>query len=151
MKMFIIFLFQSSRMPFYGIDRIQFKCKLCKDNNICYGNFHHISVPEFIDAIFYGICRIQFKCKLCKDYNICYESFHHFSVPEFMDAFFYGIYKNKFKCKLCKERITFILKIFIIFQVFQSSWMPSFTVFNLNVNCVKTITFVMEIFIIFLL
>ena len=128
MKMFIIFLFQSSRMPFYGIDRIQFKCKFCKDNIICYGNFHHISVPEFIDAIFYAICRIQFKCKLCKDYNICYESFHHISVAEFMDAFFYGIYKNKFKYKLCKETITFILKIFIIFHVleFMDAFLYSF-------------------------
>ena len=82
---------------FYGIYRIQFKCKLCKDNNICYENFYHISVPEFMDAFFYGIYRIQFKCKLCKDNNFCYESFHHISVPEFIDAFFYGIYRIQFK------------------------------------------------------
>ena len=34
--------------------------------------------------------------------------------------------------------------------MFQSSWMPSFTVlieFNFNVNCVKTITFVMKMYI----
>ena len=40
---------------------------MCKDNNICYGSFHQISVPEFMDAFFFGICRIQFKCKLCKE------------------------------------------------------------------------------------
>ena len=61
-------MFQSSFNAFLcGIYRIQFKCKLCKDNNICYENFHHISVPEFMDAFFCGIYRIQFKCKLCKE------------------------------------------------------------------------------------
>ena len=36
----------------YGIYRIQFKCKLCRENNICYENVHLISVPEFKDAFF---------------------------------------------------------------------------------------------------
>ena len=36
----------------YGIYRIQFKRKLCRDNNICYENVHLISVPEFKDAFF---------------------------------------------------------------------------------------------------
>ena len=31
-----------------------------KDNNICYENFHHISVPGSINAFIYGIYRIQF-------------------------------------------------------------------------------------------
>ena len=96
----------------YDIYRIQFKCKLCKDNNICYKNVHHISVPEFMDAFFYSIYRIQFKCKLCKDntinVKICTPTgtrtqvlitfvmkFYHISVPEFMDAFLYGIYSER--------------------------------------------------------
>ena len=46
-------MFQSLFNAFlYSIYRIQFKCKLCKDNNICYENVHHISVPEFKDAFF---------------------------------------------------------------------------------------------------
>ena len=123
----------------HGIYRIQFKCKLCKDNSICYENFHHIFVGGSMDAFLYSIYRIQFKCKLLKDNNICYGNFHQIPIPEFMDAFFFGICRIQFKCKLCKETITFILKIFIIFLL-QSSWMPSFTIFiefNLNVNCVK--------------
>ena len=99
---------------------------------------YHISVAEFMDAFFYGISRIQFKCKLCKDNNICYENCHQISVPEFKDAFFYGIYRIQFKFKPVKT-ITFVMEVFIKF-LFQSSWMPSFSVFvefNLNVNCVK--------------
>ena len=65
----------------HGIYRIQFKCKLCKDNSTCYENFHHIFVPGSMDAFLYGIYIIQFKCKLCKDSNTCYENFHHISVP----------------------------------------------------------------------
>ena len=54
-------MFQSSfNAVLCGIYRIQFKCKLCKGNNICCENVHHISVPEFMDAFFCGICRIQF-------------------------------------------------------------------------------------------
>ena len=34
---------------FYGILRIRFNCKLCKDNNICYENFHHISIQPDTD------------------------------------------------------------------------------------------------------
>ena len=86
-KFLSYFCYRVQGCLFYGIYRIQFKCKLCKDNNICYGSFHQISVPEFMDAFFYGISRIQLKCKLCKDNNICYENFHHISVPEFMEAF----------------------------------------------------------------
>ena len=74
---------------------------MVKDNNICYENFHHISVPEFMYAFFDGIYRIQFECKLCKDYNVCYDSFHHISVRDSMDAFIHGIYRIQFKCKLC--------------------------------------------------
>ena len=56
MNIFIIFLFQSSGMTSFTVFyRIQFKCKLCKYSNICYDNFHHISVPLFMDAFFYGI------------------------------------------------------------------------------------------------
>ena len=61
-------MFQSSFNAFLcGIYRIQFNCKLCKDNNICYENVHHISAPASINAFFYGIHRIQFKCKFCKE------------------------------------------------------------------------------------
>ena len=67
-KIFIIFHVPEFMDAFcYGIYRIQFKCKLCKDNNICYDNFHHISLPEFMDALFYGIYRLQIKCKLFKE------------------------------------------------------------------------------------
>ena len=89
--MFFIFLLQKSLMSFYGIYRIQLKCKLCKDNNTCYENFHHISVPGSMDALLYGIYRIQIKCKICKDNNTCCENFHHISVPDSMDAFVHGI------------------------------------------------------------
>ena len=66
-------MFQSSFNAFlYGIYRIQFKCK---DNNICYGNFHHIFVPGYMDAFIHGIYSIQFKYKWCKDNNICYKIF----------------------------------------------------------------------------
>ena len=51
----------------YDIYKIQFKCKLCKDYNICYEIFHHISLAEFMDAFVHGIYRILFKCKLCKE------------------------------------------------------------------------------------
>ena len=34
---------------FYGIYRIQFNCKFCKDNNICYENFYHISIQPDTD------------------------------------------------------------------------------------------------------
>ena len=154
---------------FYGIYNIQFKCKLCKDNNICYENFHYIFATEFMDAFLYGIDRFQFKCKLCKDntinvknmyphrnlnpgnYSICFENFHHISVPEFMDAFFYSIYKFNLNVN-CVKTITVVIKFFMLF-LFQGSWMhfsKIFLEFNLNVNCVKTITFVIKIFIIFL-
>ena len=51
----------------YDTYRIQLKCKLCKDNNTCYENFHHISVSDSMDAFVHGIYKIQFKCKLCKE------------------------------------------------------------------------------------
>ena len=104
MKIFIILLFQSSWMhSFNNIYRIQFKCKLCKDNNICYENFHRISVPDFMDVSFMVFIEFISKCKLCKDSNICYKNFHHVSVPDLMDAYFYSISRIQFKCKLCKD------------------------------------------------
>ena len=92
---------------FCGIYRIQFKCKLCKDCNICYESFHHISVAELMDSFFYGIYRIQFKCKLCREtITFVTKIVIIFHVPEFMDAFLYGIYRIQFKCKLCKDNNT---------------------------------------------
>ena len=53
---------------FYGIYRIQFKCKLCKETiTFVMKIFHHISVPDCQDAFVHSIYRIQFKCKLCKE------------------------------------------------------------------------------------
>ena len=44
----------------YGIYKIQFKCKLCKDNNICYENFYHILfhsswMPSFTELIEFNL------------------------------------------------------------------------------------------------
>ena len=81
MKIFIIFLFHSSRMPFLWYLKNSFICRLCKDYNICYESFHHISVAEFMDAFFCGICRIHFK--LFKE-TITFDMkiFHHISDPD---------------------------------------------------------------------
>ena len=69
MKIFIIFLVpEFMEAFFFGIYRIQFKCKLCKET-ITFGMkiFHHISVPDSLDAFIHVIYRIEFKCKLCKE------------------------------------------------------------------------------------
>ena len=79
-------MFQSLFNAFlYDIYRIQFKCKLCKDNNISYESFHHIYVAEFMDAFLYGIYRIQFECKLCKEtITFIMKIFIIFHDPEFI-------------------------------------------------------------------
>ena len=112
----------------YSFYRIQFKCKFWKDSNICYEYFHHISVPEFMDAFFYGIYKFNLNVNCVKTINnIFYENFHQFLfqvswMPSFTVFIEFNLNVN------CVKTITFVLKIFIIFP-FPSSLMPSFTVF----------------------
>ena len=146
---------------FYDIDRIQFKCNLCKDNTICYEHFHHISVPEFMRALFYGINRIQFKCNLCQE-TITFVMkifiiflFQGSWIPSFTIFIEFNLNVNRVKTITLVMKLSSYscfafdgIKIFIIF-LFQSSLMPCFTVFidfNLNVNCVKTIIFIIFLF-----
>ena len=122
----------------YNIYRIQFKCKLCKDNNICYENVHHISVPEFKDAFFMVFIEFNLNVNCVKTITFVMEIFIIFLfqsswMPSFAVFVEFNLNVN------CKETITFVIKIFILFLL-QGPWMPSFTVlieFNLNLNCVK--------------
>ena len=54
---------------FYSIYRIQFNCKFCKDNNICYENFHHISIQPDTDIsacfVHYQIDNKTVTCSKC--------------------------------------------------------------------------------------
>ena len=136
---------------FYGIYRIQFICKLCKDNNICYEHFHHISVPGFIDA-FYGIYRILFQCKLCKETIT-------FVMKIFILFLFWGTWMRSFIAFIefnlnlnCVKTITLDMKIFIIF-LFQFIDAFFYGIYRIQFKCKlckETITFVMKIFILFL-
>ena len=133
---------------FYSIYRIQLKCKLCKDNNIFYENFHQF--------LFQGSWMPSFTVFI--EFLNCIKTIT-FVMKIFIIFLFQGSWMHSFKVFIefnlnvnCVQTITFVMKILIIF-LFQSSFMPSFMVlikFNLNVICVKTITFVMKIYIIFL-
>ena len=153
MEIFIIFLFQSSWISSFAVF-VEFNLNVnCKETiNICYENFHHISVAWSMDAFVHGICRIQFKCKLCKEtITFIFENFYHISVAEFLDAFLYGICRNQFKCKLCKDYN-------ICYESFHhisvAEFMDAFF-YGIYKNkfkcklCIETITFILKIFIIF--
>ena len=111
----------------YGIYRIQFKCKLCKDNNFCYKDFHIFLLqsswmPSFTVSIDFNLnvnCvrTITFVLKI-----FIIFLFQSSWMPSFTVFIEINLNVN------CGKTITFVMSIFNIF-LFQSSWMPSFTVF----------------------
>ena len=117
----------------YGIYRIQFKCKLCKDNNICYENFYHILfhsswMPSFTELIEFNL-NVNIGKTITFVMNIFIIFLFQISwMPAFTVFIEFNLNVN------CVSTITFVMTIFIIF-LFQGSWMHSFMVFmefNLN-------------------